>query len=306
MLRRVVSLSLRFRVLLVFAAVAVMFGGFAQLAGAPKDVYPEFEPPTVEIQTEALGLSAQEVEQLITVPLEADLLNGVAWVDDIRSESVLGLSSVTMVFEPGTDLYRARQAVQERLSQAHALPNVSKPPQMLQPKSSTSRAMMVGLTSSNAVAHRALAARPVDHQAAPAGRGGRRQRRQLRPARAPAPGAGRPPDACRQGRRAPAGRRVHRQLAVGVAADVPRGVFARHRRLHRDAEPAPRRAARVPDRVGRRPREDRDRRQARSSRWPTSPQWSRTTSPSSVTRRSTAAPASFSSSRSCAVPTPST
>jgi CzcA family heavy metal efflux pump len=147
MLRRIISLSLRFRVLLVVAAVAVMFSGFAQLNGAPRDVYPEFEPPTVEIQTEALGLSAQEVEQLITVPLEADLLNGVAWVDDIRSESVLGLSSVTMVFEPGTDLYRARQAVQERLSQAHALPNVSKPPQMLQPTSSTSRAMMIGLTS---------------------------------------------------------------------------------------------------------------------------------------------------------------
>jgi CzcA family heavy metal efflux pump len=147
MLRRIISLSLRFRVLLIVAAVAVMFSGFAQLSGAPRDVYPEFEPPTVEIQTEALGLSAQEVEQLITVPLEADLLNGVAWVDDIRSESVLGLSSVTMVFEPGTDLYRARQAVQERLSQAHALPNVSKPPQMLQPKSSTSRAMMIGLTS---------------------------------------------------------------------------------------------------------------------------------------------------------------
>ena len=125
MFRKIITLSLRFRVILVAAAVAVMFGGFAQLSGAPQDVYPEFEPPTVEIQTEALGLSAQEVEQLITVPLEADLLNGVAWVDDIRSESVMGLSSVTMVFEPGTDLYRARQAVQERLSQAHALPNVS-------------------------------------------------------------------------------------------------------------------------------------------------------------------------------------
>ena len=99
------------------------------------DVLPEFTPPIVEVQTEALGLSAEEVEQLITVPLEADLLNGVAGVDVIRSESVPGLSSIVLVFEPGTDVYQARQLVQERLTQAHALPNVSKPPTMLQPLS---------------------------------------------------------------------------------------------------------------------------------------------------------------------------
>jgi CzcA family heavy metal efflux pump len=147
MIRRIISSSLRFRVLMAVTAVVVMVVGLTQLPHARRDVYPEFSPPTVEIQTEALGLSAEEVEQLITVPLEADLLNGVAWVDDIRSESVLGLSSVTMVFKPGTDLYRARQAVQERLAQAHALPQVSAPPQMLQPTSSTGRTMMIGLTS---------------------------------------------------------------------------------------------------------------------------------------------------------------
>ncbi len=149
MIRRSLNASIRFRVAVAAAAVAVLGAGAMQLSDAPRDVYPEFDPPTVEIQTEALGLSAAEVEQLITAPLEADLLNGVAWVDDIQSESVLGLSSVTMVFEPGTDLYRARQAVQERLAQAHALPNVSKPPQMLQPKSSSSRTMMIGLGSSS-------------------------------------------------------------------------------------------------------------------------------------------------------------
>ena len=88
----------------------------------------------MEIQTEALGLSAAEVEQMITVPMEQDLLNGVAWLDDIRSESVPGLSRIQLIFEPGTDLMRARQVVQERLTQAHALPNVSKPPQMIQPR----------------------------------------------------------------------------------------------------------------------------------------------------------------------------
>jgi CzcA family heavy metal efflux pump len=148
MMRRMINTSLRFRVLLTAAAVGVLFLGLTQLPKASQDIYPEFAPPYVEVQTEALGLSSQEVEQLITVPLEADLLNGVAWVKDIRSESVPGLSSITLIFEPGTSLFRARQAVQERLAQAHALPNVSKPPQMLQPVSSTSRTMMIGLSSS--------------------------------------------------------------------------------------------------------------------------------------------------------------
>jgi Cu/Ag efflux pump CusA len=101
----------------------------------------------VEIQTEALGLSAAEVEQLITVPMEQDLLNGVAFLDDIRSQSVPGLSRILLVFEPGTNLFRARQVVAERLTQAHALPQVSKPPQMLQPLSSTNRVLMVGVSS---------------------------------------------------------------------------------------------------------------------------------------------------------------
>ena len=75
-------------------------------------------PTVVEVETEALGLSAEEMEQLITVPLEQDLLN--AWPGwTIRSQSVPGLSSIVMEFEPGTDLYRARQVVQERLNGAH-------------------------------------------------------------------------------------------------------------------------------------------------------------------------------------------
>jgi Cu/Ag efflux pump CusA len=148
MLRGIVASSLKFRLLVIAAAAALLTVGVVRLADMRVDTYPEFSPPYVEVQTEALGLSSQEVEQLITVPLEADLLNGVAWVKDIRSESVPGLSSITLIFEPGTSLFRARQAVQERLAQAHALPNVSKPPQMLQPVSSASRTMMIGLSSS--------------------------------------------------------------------------------------------------------------------------------------------------------------
>jgi CzcA family heavy metal efflux pump len=149
MSRLIVGLSLRFRLLVVGVAVGLMVVGIAQLRNAPADVLPEFTPPYVEIQTESLGLSAEEVEQFITVPLEADLLNGVEGVDVIRSQSVPGLSSIVLVFEPDFDVYTARALVQERLTQvgAAAFPNVSKPPLMLPPLSSSSRVLMVGLSS---------------------------------------------------------------------------------------------------------------------------------------------------------------
>lgn len=146
-MRRIIELSLRYRLLVLAIAAATIVLGIVLLPRAPIDAVPEFTPPYVEVQTEALGLSAEEVEQLITVPLEADLLNGVAWLDSIQSESVQSLSSIVLTFEPGTDPIRARQMVAERLTQAHALPNVSKPPVMLQPLSSSNRLMMVSLSS---------------------------------------------------------------------------------------------------------------------------------------------------------------
>jgi CzcA family heavy metal efflux pump len=146
MIRAIVRSSLQFRLLVVGVAVGVMVVGVAQLRSAPVDVLPEFTPPYVEIQTEALGLSAEEVEQLVTVPLEADLLNGTKGVTVLRSQSVPGASSIVLLFEPGTDIFDARQLVQEQLTQAHANPNVSQPPQMLQPLSSESRVMMIGLS----------------------------------------------------------------------------------------------------------------------------------------------------------------
>jgi CzcA family heavy metal efflux pump len=148
MIRGIVRWSLQFRFLVIVLAVALIAFGVARLRDMPVDVLPEFSPPYVEIQTEALGLSAEEVEQMITVPMEQDLLAGVAWLDVIRSESVPGLSSVLVYFEPGTDLYRARQMVAERIAQsAVGLPHVSKPPTMIQPLSSASRFMIVGLSS---------------------------------------------------------------------------------------------------------------------------------------------------------------
>src|SRR5262249_30462117 len=136
MMRWLVATSLKFRLLVVVGAAALLVVGASQLHKAPVEVLPDFTPTTVEVQSEALGLSAEEVEQLVTVPLEQDLLNGIAFLKDIRSESVAGLSRILMVFEPGTSVYKARQVVAERLTQAFANPQVSKPPRMLQPLSS--------------------------------------------------------------------------------------------------------------------------------------------------------------------------
>jgi len=148
-IRGIVSGSVKLCGLVIGLAATILAVGVATLPDAPADVYPEFTPPYVEIQTESLGLSAAEVEQLITVPLEADLLNGVEGVDVIRSSSTPGLSSIVLVFEKGFDVYKGRQLVQERLTQlgGAAFPNVSKPATMLPPLSSSSRVMMIGLNS---------------------------------------------------------------------------------------------------------------------------------------------------------------
>src|SRR4051812_35428233 len=142
-----VATMLRFRALVLAFAAGLLVVGVAQLRRAPVDVLPEYTQPYVQVQTEALGLSAAEVEQLMTVPLEQDLLNGVKGVETIRSDSVPGLSSITMFFERGTDVLRARQLVSERLAQPHAFPTVGSAPQMIQPVSSTNRVMMISLSS---------------------------------------------------------------------------------------------------------------------------------------------------------------
>jgi Cu/Ag efflux pump CusA len=150
MMRWIVGSSIKFRRLVVALAVGLLVYGVLQLDNAQTDILPEFQRPTVEVQTEALGLSAEEVEELITVPLEQDLLVGIAFLDEIESVSLPGLSSVVMTFEPGTDVLDARQVVAERLTQAVAaagLPQVARPPQMIQPLSSTSRVAMVKLSS---------------------------------------------------------------------------------------------------------------------------------------------------------------
>ena len=120
MMRWIVGASLQLRYLIVILAGVLMAFGISQLRSMPVDTYPEFNPPLVEVQTEALGLSADEVESLITTPMEADLLNGVAWLQRIRSESVPGLSRIELIFQPGTDVLKARQLVQERAREVKA------------------------------------------------------------------------------------------------------------------------------------------------------------------------------------------
>ena len=146
-LRSVIDVCIRYRLLVIALAAVVMVLGILQLSRMPTDVLPETSPVTVDIQTEAAGLSAPEVESLVTTPLEKNLLEGVLDVTDVTSDSIEGLSDIELHFAPGTNLYTARQLVQERLTGAFVLPNVSKPPVMVQPVSSTSDVMLVGLTS---------------------------------------------------------------------------------------------------------------------------------------------------------------
>ena len=147
MMRWLVERSLRLRYVVVALAVVLIVAGSRAAQDTPLDVFPEFAPPLVEIQTEAPGLSTGEVESLVTVPLE-NAMNGVPGLRTLRSKSVLGLSSVVMIFEEGTELMGARQLVQERLLRiATSLPTASHPPVILSPLSSLSRVLKIGLTS---------------------------------------------------------------------------------------------------------------------------------------------------------------
>lgn len=143
----IIGSSLKFRFLVIAIAGALLVFGAQQLRKMPVDVFPEFAPPKVEIQTEGPGMTANEVEELITIPME-DQLRGVQGVEYVRSASVTGLSQVVLLFKMGADLMAARQRVHERLKLAIAeLPRSSGMPVMLQPLSSTSRVMKIGISS---------------------------------------------------------------------------------------------------------------------------------------------------------------
>src|SRR5215470_19642506 len=147
MLNPIILWSLQNRlVMLILAFLLFVFGVRAALQ-VPLDVFPEFAPPQVVIQTEAVGLSAEEVEQLVTVPLETQL-NGTAELDTIRSSSIVGLSVITCVFQPNTDIFRARQLITEKLQLASPhLPALVGQPQMMPISSLAGILLKISLTS---------------------------------------------------------------------------------------------------------------------------------------------------------------
>ncbi len=147
MIRAIVGTSLKFRYIVLAIAAGMMLFGVTELGRMPVDVFPEFAPPRVEIQTICLGLSAEEVESFVSVPMEQALM-GVDGLDIMRSKSLGDLSAIEMLFKPGTNELLARQLVQERMATViPTLPTWASPPVMMPPVSVTGRFMKIGLSS---------------------------------------------------------------------------------------------------------------------------------------------------------------
>lgn len=147
MIKWLINKSLQFRYIVVFITVVVLVAGVNHIRNVPMDVFPEFAPPMIEIQTEGPGMSATEVENLVTVQIE-EALNNIPGLETIRSKSVQGLSSIRLWFERGSDPILIRQLTRERLETV--TPNLLPPadaPIILPPFSSTSRVLKIGISS---------------------------------------------------------------------------------------------------------------------------------------------------------------
>lgn len=147
MFNRLIAWSLHNRlIVLAFTLVLFVAGGYT-LQRMPADVFPEFAPPQVVIQTEAPGLSPTDVESLITYPLES-AINGSPGVDAVRSRTNVGLSTITVVFNSGTDIFLDRQLINEHIQNVLSqLPPGSKPPVMLPVTSTVGWLVKYALTS---------------------------------------------------------------------------------------------------------------------------------------------------------------
>lgn len=140
-------LAIRFRGIVIALACVVVAYGLYGLGRARYDVFPEFAPPQVSIQTEAVGLTSEQVETLVTRPIEI-VVNGLPGVKRVQSTSIQGLSVINVFFDPATDIYRARQVVGEQLAvAAKQLPTGVQAPAMTPLTSSTSVVLVAGLTS---------------------------------------------------------------------------------------------------------------------------------------------------------------
>jgi CzcA family heavy metal efflux pump len=147
MLSALVRLSLNHARLVALAACILLIAGGFTLTHANYDVFPDFVPAQAEVQTEAPGLAADQVEQLVTRPVE-QAINGAAGVQSVRSESIQGLSLVTVTFKESAEPYRARQIVAEALSEAVAnLPAGVGSPKVAPLTSSTMDLLKVGFVS---------------------------------------------------------------------------------------------------------------------------------------------------------------
>lgn len=120
MLNTIVKWSIAQRWLIVLASILISLWGFRVITQMPLDVFPAFAPPQVEIQVEASGLAPEEIESLVTRPIESSI-NGTPGLVSLRSASAVGIASIKAVFGWDTDIYRARQLVQERLQRAQSL-----------------------------------------------------------------------------------------------------------------------------------------------------------------------------------------
>ena len=146
-MRWLVDLCVRYAgTIATLTLVSLMLGLWA-VSSAPLDVFPEFVPSTVDIQTEAPGFTSQQVEQLVTKPIE-NAVNGAPGLTSIRSESIPGLSVITIQFADKIDLYNARQGISERLSElGSALPLGVDTPRLSPLTSSTMDLLKIGLVS---------------------------------------------------------------------------------------------------------------------------------------------------------------
>ena len=174
MLDKIIHFSLHNRILVLVASMLLLVGGTYTAMHTEVDVFPDLTAPTVVVMTEAGGMAAEEVEQLVTFPIET-AVNGATHVRRVRSSSTTGFSVVWVEFDWDTDIYLARQIVSEKLNEVtDQLPQgVGKP--TLGPQSSILGEMLiVGLTadSTSMLDLRTLA----DHRGRGAsGRAGRRR-----------------------------------------------------------------------------------------------------------------------------------
>ena len=147
MLNKIIHFSLQNRLLILVASVLLFAAGLYRTFNAEIDVFPDLNAPTVVVMTEANGMAAEEVEQLVTFPIET-AVNGSTGVRRVRSSSTTGFSVVWVEFDWGTDIYLARQIVSEKLAAAaEDLPETAGNPTLGPQSSILGELMIIGLTA---------------------------------------------------------------------------------------------------------------------------------------------------------------